>query len=83
MKSSQIKHHLINSESGGAAHGVQIRSVDTRGIFTADQAEDAINRKRNIPRSRMIEIEQTSNTDEFNLALARIQKLQTLQRNSI
>lgn len=72
--------HLINSESGGAAAlaGVQIRSVDgTRGIFTADQAEDAINmRKRNIPRSRMIEIEQTSNAGGGSIwPLARIQEI--------
>ncbi len=57
--------HLINSESGGAAAlaGVQIKSINgKRGIFTAKQAEDAVNmKKRNIPRTRMIEIEQTSN----------------------
>ena len=57
--------HIINSESGGAAAlaGAQIRAVDgIRGVFTAEQAEEAINSvKRNFPRTSMIEIEQTSN----------------------
>ncbi|HAA93095.1 MAG TPA: low specificity L-threonine aldolase [Rhodospirillaceae bacterium] len=57
--------HIINSESGGAAAlaGAQIRAIDgKRGIFTAEQAEAAVSSvKRNIPRTRMIEIEQTSN----------------------
>ena len=57
--------HIINSESGGAAAlaGAQIKPVDgVRGVFTAEQAEEAINpAKRNIPRTSMIEIEQTSN----------------------
>jgi threonine aldolase len=57
--------HIINSESGGAAAlaGAQIRPVDgVRGVFTAEQAEEAINpAKRNFPRTSMIEIEQTSN----------------------
>lgn len=57
--------HIINSESGGAAAlaGAQICPVDgERGIFTAEQAEAAVGMlKRNIPRTRMIEIEQTSN----------------------
>lgn len=57
--------HIINSESGGAAAlaGAQIQAVDgPRGIFTAEQAEAAVNMvKRNVPRTRMIEIEQTSN----------------------
>jgi threonine aldolase len=57
--------HIINSESGGAAAlaGAQIRPVDgVRGVFTSEQAEEAINSaKRNFPRTSMIEIEQTSN----------------------
>jgi threonine aldolase len=57
--------HIINSESGGAAAlaGAQIRPVDgERGVFTAEQAEEAINiAKRNFPRTSMIEVEQTSN----------------------
>jgi threonine aldolase len=58
--------HIINSESGGAAAlaGAQVRPVDgIRGVFSAHQAEESINRvKRNFPRTRLIEIEQTSNS---------------------
>ena len=57
--------HIIHSEAGGPAAlaGAQVRGVDgERGIFTADQAEEAIRGVRNNrPRTRMIEVEQTSN----------------------
>lgn len=58
--------HIINSEGGGPAvfAGASLRPIDgERGIFTADQAEEAIRRpRRHAPRTRMIEIEQTANS---------------------
>ena len=57
--------HIINSESGGAAAlaGAQICPLfGERGVFSAEQAEAAVGVvKRNVPRTRMIEVEQTSN----------------------
>jgi threonine aldolase len=58
--------HIINSEGGGPAvfAGVMLKPVDgVRGIFTAEQAEEAVRRaRRHAPRTRMIEIEQTANS---------------------
>ncbi len=58
--------HIINSEGGGPAvfAGVMLKPVDgVRGIFTAEQAQEAIRRaRRHAPRTRMIEIEQTANS---------------------
>ncbi len=58
--------HIINSEGGGPAvfAGVMLKPVDgDRGIFSAEQAEEAIRRaRRHAPRTRMIEIEQTANS---------------------
>lgn len=58
--------HIINSEGGGPAvfAGASLRPIDgVRGIFTAEQAEEAIRRpRRHAPRTRMIEIEQTANS---------------------
>lgn len=57
--------HIINSESGGAAAlaGAQICPVaGERGVYSAKQAEAAVSvAKRNVPRTRMIAVEQTSN----------------------
>lgn len=57
--------HIIGSEGGGAAAlaGVSVRALHGRnGIFTSEQVRAAIRPdKRNAPRSRLIEVEQTAN----------------------
>lgn len=57
--------HTIHSETGGPAAlaGVMMRTVDgERGIFGADQLRAAIRpKKRNVPQSRMLSLENTSN----------------------
>ncbi len=57
--------HLIHSEGGGASAlaGVMMRGLDgTRGVFTGAQVEAAIRPYNNTsPRTRLVEIEQTSN----------------------
>ncbi len=58
--------HIWNSECGGPAAlaGVLLNPMGgDRGIFTADQAQVAIRppQRRHSPRTRMIEVEQTSN----------------------
>ena len=57
--------HTIHSETGGPAAlaGVMMRTVDgERGIFGADELKAALRpRKRNVPQSRMLSLENTSN----------------------
>jgi threonine aldolase len=57
--------HLIGAEGGAPAAlaGVMMNAVSgERGIFTAEQAAEAVQPKnRYLPRSRMISVEQTSN----------------------
>lgn len=57
--------HLIHSEGGGASAlaGVMMRGIEgKRGVFTGAQVEAAIRPDNNTsPRTRMVEIEQTSN----------------------
>lgn len=57
--------HILTSEGAGAAAlaGVQIRQLPSeRGLFTAEQVVAALrSSKRNAPRSRLVEIEQTVN----------------------
>ena len=57
--------HIRNSEAGGPAAlaGAMLSTLDgSRGIFSPDQARAAIRTpRRHSPRSRMIEVEQTSN----------------------
>jgi threonine aldolase len=57
--------HIIHSEAGGPAAlaGAMVRGIEgERGIFSPQQAEEAIRGLRNNrPRTRMIEVEQTSN----------------------
>jgi len=57
--------HIIGSEAGGAAAlaGAQVIGLPTeRGVFTAGSARGAVRLpKRNAPRSRLIEVEQTVN----------------------
>ena len=58
--------HTIHSETGGPAAlaGVMMRTVDgERGIFGADELRAALRptNKRNVPQSRMLSLENTSN----------------------
>jgi threonine aldolase len=57
--------HIVISEAGGPAalSGVMVNPIrGTRGIYTADQLRAAVRREsRYAPRSRLVEVEQTSN----------------------
>jgi len=57
--------HTIHSETGGPAAiaGAMMRTVNgARGIFTADQMAQALRpSKRNVPRSALVSVENTSN----------------------
>lgn len=58
--------HIVNTEGGGLAvfAGAMARTVDgTRGVFSSEQLTAAVrNPRRHTPKSRMVVVEQTSNS---------------------
>ncbi|NIZ59407.1 low specificity L-threonine aldolase [Sedimentitalea sp. CY04] len=77
--------HIVRSEGAGASAlaGAQIRGIPTpSGIFTADDAAAHLNRKRDrAPVSRLISVEQTSNSGGGAIwPLKTLQKLVTLKK---
>ncbi len=58
--------HIVNTEGGGLAvfAGAMARTVDgTRGVFSGEQLMAAVrNPRRHTPKSRMVVVEQTSNS---------------------